>query len=460
MYTLKEAYWKPLISNTDLLLTPAYFILFVMFFIFMRNLLYPEDKQMRKYFMHGAVLKLLGGIGVGLIYFFYYHGGDTNEFFNNATVMYGAFGDNVIDFFILLFSGNEYNLPTAEEYMPWMYFRTDDSSYMIGKIAGVFSLFTFDTYLPIALCFAAVSFTGVWAMFVTLVDAFPKLKNQLAIATLYIPSVFFWGSGVMKDSITLGCVGWITWASYNLFIKRRKYFFSVIMISIATYFCLVIKPYIVFSFAPSLVFWVFLTYRDRVKLQFLRIMMGPVVVVVSSVAGYFVVNKLGSDFQQYSLKSALNTATSFQEYHGYLAQTANASGYNLGEMDGSMGSIIRNIPAAINVTLFRPYPWETRNPVMLFSALESFIVLLFTIRIFYRTGIGRTFKAIGSNATVFFCIFFAMFFGFSVGFTAYNFGALVRYKIPCIPFFIAGLFILNFITEEENAKRIAAKTRF
>lgn len=460
MFTLKEAYWKPLIGNTDWLLTPIYFLFFIMLFMFIRNMLYQDDKLMRKYFMQGLTLKMIGAIGVGLVYFLYYNGGDTNEFFNNATVMYGAFGENTKDFFTLLFSGNDYNLPTSEEYMPWMYFRNDDSSYMIGKITGVFSLFTFDTYLPIALFFAVVSFTGIWAMFVTLVDVFPKLKTQFAIATLYIPSVFFWGSGVMKDSITLACVGWITWGSYNIFIKRKKIFSSIVMLSITTYLCAIVKPYIILSFAPSLVFWIFLTYRDRVKLQFLRILIGPGVIIVSAIAGYIVVSRLGRDFQQYSLQGALKTATNFQGYHTFLAETANASGYSLGEMDGTTFSIVKNIPAAINVTLFRPYPWETRNPVMLLSALESFALLIFTIRIFYRTGIGRTFKAIGNNATVFFCIFFSMFFGFCVGFTAYNFGALVRYKIPCIPFFVAGLFILNYITEQENAKRLADKKRF
>lgn len=457
---MKEVYWKPLVTESDIFITPIYFLLFLILFIFFRNVLYPKDKLMRKYFIQGLILKMLGGIGVGIIYAFYYGGGDTNEFFNNASVFYSAFGDNIKDFFILLFNGNEINLPTNEEYMPWMFFRTDDSSYMVGKIAGVFSLFTFDTYLPIALCFAAVSFTGVWAMFITFVDAFPKLKSQFAIATLFIPSVFFWGSGVLKDSITLACVGWITWASYNIFIVRKHTFSSIVMGLIAVYFCLEIKPYIILSFAPSLVFWIFLTYRDKVKLQFLRIMMGPFVVLISSIAGFFVVNKLGNDFQAYSMQNALGTASNFQSYHGFLAQSSNASGYSLGEMDGSTASIIKNIPSAINVTLFRPYLWETRNPVMLLSALESFVLLLFTIRIFYRTGIGRTFKAIGSNATVFFCIFFSMFFGFCVGFTAYNFGALVRYKIPCIPFFVAGLFILNYITEQENLKRLAEKKRF
>ncbi len=457
MLTMREIYFKDLLSSTDLLLTPIYFLLFLLLFIFIRNILYPNDKQMKKYFMYGIIVKMIGAISVGLVYYFYYGGGDTSEYYNNANVMYRAFGDNASDFFTLLFNGNDYNLPTQEEYMPWMFFARDDSSYTVGKIAGFFSLFTFDTYLPIALCFAALSFSGIWVLFITLVDVYPKLKRQFAVSTLFIPSVFFWGSGVMKDSITLACVGWITWCSYNIFIKRQKFISSSIMLFISIYFCYAIKKYIVISFVPSMLFWIFLTYRDKVKLQMVRILMGPFIIIISSIAGYYVVIKLGSE---YTMQNALKTASNFQGYHEFLAETANASGYKLGTMDGTTSSIIKNIPAAINVTLFRPYLWETRNPVMLLSAIESFILMMFTIRIFYRTGIFRTLKAITGNATVFFCIFFAMFFGFSVGFTAYNFGALVRYKIPCIPFFVAGLFILNYITEEENQKRQSAKTRF
>ena len=460
MLTMREAYYKPIASEIDLLLGPLYFILILLLFLFIRNQLYPEDKLLRKYFIQGLTLKIFGGIGVGLVYYFYYGGGDTNEFYNNATVMYSAFQNNVNDFFILLFNGNEPNLPLSEDYMSWMYFRRDDSSYTIGKIAGVFAMFTFDTYFPIAICFAALSFTGVWALFITLCDSYPQLRKQFAIAILFIPSVFFWGSGVMKDSITIACVGWITWSSYNLFIKKQKMVASMIMLFFSVYFCLSIKPYIILSFAPALVFWIFLTYRDKVKLQFMRALMGPVVIVVSSVAGFFVIRKLGADFQQYSFQNALKTASNFQAWHGFLAANASASGYSLGAMDGSFGSVLKNIPAAINVTLFRPYIWETRNPVMLLSAVESLVLMVFTIRIFWRTGIMRTLQAIFNNATIFFCLFFTMFFGFCVGFTAYNFGALVRYKIPCIPFFVAGLFILNYVTEQDRVKRLGEKRRF
>ncbi|NNF02533.1 MAG: hypothetical protein HKN22_07590 [Bacteroidia bacterium] len=40
-----------------------------------------------------------------------------------------------------------------------------------------------------------------------------------------------------------------------------------------------------------------------------------------------------------------------------------------------------------------------------------------------------------------FCIIFSLFFAFSVGLSTSNFGSLVRYKIPLLPFFVAALFI-------------------
>jgi hypothetical protein len=38
---------------------------------------------------------------------------------------------------------------------------------------------------------------------------------------------------------------------------------------------------------------------------------------------------------------------------------------------------------------------------------------------------------------------FSIIFAFSVGFTSYNFGTLVRYKIPLMPFYYIALFILS-----------------
>jgi hypothetical protein len=43
---------------------------------------------------------------------------------------------------------------------------------------------------------------------------------------------------------------------------------------------------------------------------------------------------------------------------------------------------------------------------------------------------------------VLFCLVFSLIFAFAVGISSYNFGALSRYKIPCLPFYGAFILIL------------------
>jgi len=49
---------------------------------------------------------------------------------------------------------------------------------------------------------------------------------------------------------------------------------------------------------------------------------------------------------------------------------------------------------------------------------------------------------------------FALFFAFSVGLATSNFGSLVRLKIPCIPFYVSGLFILKYLYEKKAKKKL------
>ena len=129
----------------------------------------------------------------------------------------------------------------------------------------------------------------------------------------------------------------------------------------------------------------------------------------------------------------------------------NGSGYHLGELDGSIGSMVKLAPQAIGTTLFRPFIWETRNPVMLLSALEAGFFLFFTLRIFRQTGVVRTLGIIGKNPILLLCFVFSLAFSASVGITSSNFGTLVRYKIPMIPFYLGGLYMLQSLIQEKTS---------
>ena len=90
---------------------------------------------------------------------------------------------------------------------------------------------------------------------------------------------------------------------------------------------------------------------------------------------------------------------------------------------------------------------------MLISAIENAFLLLLTFRVFFRLGPFRFFKTIFSSPLLIFSFIFVIFFSFSVGLSTANFGALVRYKIPSIPFFMCLLMILDEVKVREIIER-------
>jgi hypothetical protein len=119
------------------------------------------------------------------------------------------------------------------------------------------------------------------------------------------------------------------------------------------------------------------------------------------------------------------------------------SAYYLGELDGSIESMLKVAPQAINVTLFRPYLWESANPLMLLSALESFVFAVLFIVLLIKPGPLKCLWLIIQYPVIQFCMVFTLILAFAVGLNSYNFGTLVRYKIQLVPFFLAGMVLIK-----------------
>ena len=65
-----------------------------------------------------------------------------------------------------------------------------------------------------------MSFTGVWRLF-RFYEQYPRMHKQLAIAIIYLPTFVFWSSGILKDPLCIGAMGWVTYSLYAIFIKRK-----------------------------------------------------------------------------------------------------------------------------------------------------------------------------------------------------------------------------------------------
>src|SRR5690606_4449271 len=112
-----------------------------------------------------------------------------------------------------------------------------------------------------------------------------------------------------------------------------------------------------------------------------------------------------------------NVAQTSYQTSAYISSVSgdDGSAYNLGAMDASIGSMIKKFPLAVNVTLFRPYIWETRKPIQMLNALEAFLFLWVSLKILFTIGLKKTWTAISEDPTVQFCLIFTLIFGFAVG---------------------------------------------
>jgi hypothetical protein len=85
------------------------------------------------------------------------------------------------------------------------------------------------------------------------------------------------------------------------------------------------------------------------------------------------------------------------------------------------------------------------------AALQSLFFLFFTVRTVLRCGFS-IFFILATDSLMLFSLSFSLLYGFVAGFTSYNFGALDRYKIPALPFFMITLILVNYHKDQDILK--------
>lgn len=440
----------------DFVVTPVVILLVLAAAFMVRGRL--TDDITRRYFIPALAARILGALAVGFIYQFYYNGGDTFAFHTHGSrVIWEAFLDSPEKGIRLLLANGDLQ-PTVYNYASKIWYYQDPQSYFVIRILAVIDLFTFSSYSATAVVFATISFSGAWVLFQTFYRQYPEAHGWLALSCLFVPTVFFWGSGIFKDTLTLAALGWATFACYNLFLRRRRQGINVLILLIACWVIYSVKKYILLSFLPALLLWIFIRNFSRIRSLVARALLVPFVVAVVAVLAYYTILKVAEDDPRYNISKLAQTAkiTAYDIRYGWGARTGEGSGYTLGTLDGTWQSMIALAPGAINVSLFRPYLWEVRNSLMLLSSLESTLLLFLTLYVVYKAR-SRVWAQL-VKPDVLFCLFFALVFAFAVGVSTYNFGTLSRYKIPLTPFYLVALGLIHYSANKERKLAVLEMT--
>jgi len=429
---------------------------FVLAFIYLiayrtRNKRYSPRNPLRKYFIPALSAKILGAIFIGLIYGYYYRGGDTYYYFNQAQVLNSSLDESIIKWINLLLHIPSSSDENYYKYISRMEWYNDGASYAIVSITAFVSTFTLNTYLPTAIVFAYISFSGVWALFKTFSSLYPHLVRPIAISILFIPSVVVWGSGIFKDTICLFGLGWLTYGTFRILV-RKDYSSKNILISALSFFLIArVKLYILIAFLPALLIWILFNYTQRIKNASQKVLVKFMLLCIVVGGSVVAMQRLTNELGKYSLENVAQTSRITGSYIYWISGDEGSS-YNLGDFSPTIGGMLSKFPLAVNVTLFRPYIWEAKKIIVLLSAIEAILFLFVTLKILFTIRVVAIWQTINRDPAIQFCIVFSLIFAFAVGISSYNFGALSRYKIPCLPFYSLAMVLIYYKNKPLNKK--------
>lgn len=436
-----------LIKESDIFLVP--FCLLLLYCVAYAVRQKYKKTPLDKYFMPALWLRFLFAFIYAAIIQFYYGYGDTSLYYQAVADIRVAMRNE---------SGlwqEIYSSLKLDPYSPlYNYFQYDHgafthlymlntSNYMVPRVAVPFSLVFSNSYLCICFCLSFYSFGGCWRVFKMFTELYPRLHKKFAISILFLPSVLFWGGSLLKDSICMGSMGFALYAAYNIVFKKRKIFSSSLILVFSLFLLYNIKPYIILCLVPAFLLWLFLEFRTKIPDKTLRQISGVLFSVVSIVVGLIALQSLTQSEMtaQYSSDKILKTVQGMQGSFG-MSTEGTGSSFTVGAASTSFGATIGLLPLGVVATLFRPFLWEARNPLMIISGIEGFLFFYLTYLAFRRIGFRKFFSLVGSDSVLVFCIVYSLLFAAIIGVTTTNFGALVRYKIPCVPFYLIMLFIV------------------
>ena len=417
-------------------------------------LLYYKSKRydntpLKKYYLIAFYIRVLFLLFFTILSDYYFGFADTNHYyqavldmtsaladdFSNIRHIYGKFeltADNPLAIYFI-------SDPLGVTY----YYMLDSTNYIAPRFALPFSYIFSKSYLAICLCLSLWSFGGGWRIFKLFHKVYPHLEKKFAIACLFFPSILFWSVGLLKDTICFGAVGYIAYAAYRILYERHYGVVNLFILLFASFLLFTIKSYIFICLLMAFLLILFLRFRESITSRVIRNIASFFLVIAGVFLFFISLSYLTTtkESSQYStsniLENAKNKQMAFQ--NSTIAVRSNFEGVEI--QDNAYGAVFGVFLGFIN-TFYRPYFWDIRSVIMFFSFLEATLMTILTIMIFRKISFNMFFTFLISEPFLLFCFSFSFVFGGFIGISASNFGALSRYKIPAVPFFLVALILI------------------
>lgn len=321
-------------------------------------------------------------------------------------------------------------------------YRQGDFSADLGPFIGtgfttaltaVVYVFTGPTKLGGFLVFAWLGFWGLYLFYRAFCLACPEGDRwRYARFVLLLPSLLFWPSSIGKEAWMTLTLGLAAYGAARILRGRR---WGFVLLALGMLGTAAVRPHVSLIFALSLGA-AYLLRRSPTgdsllapvaKLAGVVVLAGVLLFAIGQTKELFgIKDTFDADAVTFVLEKARSqTATAGSEFRAPESTDLSPSAF----------------PAALVSVLFRPFPWEAKNPLSFIAAVEGLVLLGFFVVSRQRL-VGAVRSLLRTPYVVLVLCYSLMFvYGFS---SFANFGVLTRQRVQLLPFVLVLLALPPF----------------
>jgi hypothetical protein len=404
-----------------------------------------------KFIQAGFLVKVFAGILVGLVYTFYYTDrltADTFKFFDDSAVIFNALKTNPNHFFRMITgfgAGLEELKPYYNQMNNWydIYSPFNDNRTMIrfNAVVRFFSMGFYNVHV-VFICF--LSLTGIVAIIKVFRKEYSRLSFEFYMILLLLPSVLFWGSGLLKDALVYFSFGIMLLTFDKL--KCSKFNVANLFSFVGAMLLLLFTKFQVFVLViPLLIAW-WLSKKVRFH---------PALIFTTVCIIYFgiLISPPSILFGGFELTNLLAQK---QQAFFVLAQASNAgSAITIPAIKPEPWSILLHAPLGFFNALTRPFLTDVGPILTIISSVENTLILLFGV---YSILKFRKANIIG-KVIPWFCLFYTVIYFTLIGLITPILGAMVRYKAQALPFLVIMFVIISSDEKTGFIKKLIQKIK-
>ncbi len=396
-----------------------FIIIFSIAWIFFKKL----GNEYPRVFWLAFGFKLLMGAGLGLVYIYYYSANDTWLFFKDSTVL-AQFGKSDFTTYLNFLFTDE--LP---DHLKDQLLNSQPRSLFLVKFMSVFSWIGSNNYWISAAYFSLIAFLASWYLFIVVTSLFENSWLAASISFLFFPSVIFWSSGLIKETLALAGIYFIAGLFLKFIHKQKVMWFEWSIALYGFYVAWNLKYYWTALFGAVVFTYVIVFFLSKKVSFFKKCKTLSWCAIFTFLCG--MASLLHPNFYLHRFLEVL--ITNHDDFIKISADDGLIHFYNL---HASWASVILNSPWALFSGLLRPFVWEASGVTAILASFENLFITILLVSAL--SGLrGKRSHWLLLLSTIIYIVLLCIFLALSTP----NLGTLSRYRVGFLPFLI---FIISY----------------